>query len=483
MYTFLPFAKNIGMRRTTKVLLILYVLTFIPSIVLGRYVLQGIIPVENGFNFNFDVWGIIGLILMLVSNILGFILFFRFIMAQPMAKAIFFSSLPLIITYGALMFLLAELTSFQNDTAQSVRTLLNLSADNAYNTILWAILITIVFVLLMFANFFFLCKPLGKVEKIVARLGDGKVKEHKLKIGGGKQFNNIEHGLNKINNNYKSSASDLKKFNLEAQKFVPKQFFRILGKSSVAELELGNQVKKNATLMLVKLRGIENSNQMSLEENFNFLNSYLNVISPIIRRFRGFVDKYLGEGILAVFGKAEDAIDCSHAIARAVSVKNRQNKSIPNVIENVAIITSQVIFGIIGEEERKIPTIVSNIISEIDKIDQVGKLMHSKIVFGDSVLNNLPLNYKFAYRHIGAVTLNEKEKNLLFEDLEVVPRDKRTRLIKSKGIFENGVLCYENGKYDEACRCFGEALKIAPDDKGCYVYYNRAKEKVSKFLN
>lgn len=478
MYTNISFAKNKDMRKSTKILLVFFVLTFVPSLILGRYIFAGITPTEKGFAFNFDVLGIVAIVLMIVSNIFGFILFFRFIMSQPMAKAIFFSSLPLMLIYGALMFLLVETTTFQNDTAQSVRTLLNLSPDNAYNTVLWAILITIIFVMLMFLNFFILCKPLNKVEKIVARLGDGRVKESKLKLGGIKQFDNIEHGLNKINNNIRNNENSVKQANLEAQKFIPKQFFKFFGKSSIAELELGNQVKKKATLISVKLSGLETSKEMSLEENFNFLNSYLNVISPLVRRFGGFVDKYYGEGILAVFGKAENALDCSHAISRAISVKNRQNKTLPNVKERIVIMTSQVIFGIVGEEEHKMPTIVSSIITEMDRIDQICKMMESQVVFADNMLDNLPLNYKFLYRNIGEITLFDKQRTLLFEDLEVMPRDKCSKLVKSKAIFERGVLCYENGDYDEACRQFSEALRIAPNDKGCYVYYNKAKEKI-----
>lgn len=478
MYTNLPFAKNKGMRKSTKVLLILFVLTFIPAIVLGGSVFKGIIPTDNGFSFNFEVKGIIAIVLMVVSSIFGFVLFYRFIMAQPMANAIFFSSLPLMLIYGALIFLLVDLSAFENDTARAVRTILNISPDNAYNTVLWAILLTIIFILIMFFNFFILCKPMGKVEKIVARLGDGRVKETKLKIGGGKQFNNIEHGLNKINNNIRNQANLVKQANLETQKFIPKQFFRFLGKNNIAELELGNKVRKNATVMSVRLVGIESSKQMSLEENFNFLNSYLNVISPIIRRFGGFVDKYFGEGILAVFGRAENALDCAHSVARAIEVKNRQNKSLPKVNERISIMTNQVIFGIVGDEERKIPTIVSSITKEIDKVDQICKMMHCKVVFTDRMLDNLPLSYKFVYRHIGVVTFNENERTLLFEDLEVLPRDQCSKMLKSKAIFERGVLNYENGQYEEACRSFGEALKIAPNDKGCYVYYNNAKEKL-----
>lgn len=478
MYTFRPFAKNKDMKKSTKILLVLFVLTFVPSLFLGVSIFKAIVPTENGFSFNFEVKSIVGLVLVAISSVLGFILFFRFIMSQPMAKAIFFSSLPLMVLYGALMFLLVNITIFDSDFALSVRSILNLSPENAYNTILWAILLTIVFVLLMFLNFSLLCRPLGRVEKVIARLSDGRVKESKLKIGGGKQFNNIEHGLNKINNNYLTNSNSIRKANLEAQKFIPKQFFKFLGKSNISELELGNQVKKNATLMSVKLVGIENSNQMSLEENFNFLNSYLNVVSPIVRRFGGFIDKYFGEGIVAVFGKSEHAIDCAHAISRAISVKNRQNKTLPNVVERLTIMSSKVIFGIVGDEERKIPTIVSSVNSELDKIDQIAKLMHAKVLFTDSVLKSLELTYKFLYRHIGMITLNENNKALLFEDLEVLPRDVVAGLLKSKSIFEKGIICFENGKYDESVQLFAEALKIAPNDKGCYVYYNKANEKL-----
>ena len=466
------------MRKSTKILLILFVLTLVPSIVLGGSILKGILPTENGFIFNFDTNAIIAIVLMVVSNILGSILFFRFVMSRPISHAIFFSSLPLMLIYGAVIFLLAESSLFQSASARAVRSLLNLSPENTYNTILWAILITIVFVLLMFLNYFLLCKPVGRIEKIVLRLGDGSVKARTLKIGGGKQFNNIEHGLNKINNNYRNNENNIKKVNLEAQKFVPKQFFRFLGKNNISELELGNQVKKTATLMSVKLVGLENLGQMSLEENFNFLNSYLNVVSPIVRRFGGFIDKYFGEGVLAVFGKAENAIDCSHAIVRAISVKNRQNKTLPNVGERITIMTSQVIFGIVGEEERKIPTIISNITSELDKIDDICKLMSAKVVFTAKTLDNLPINYKFVYRHIGSISLNDKNKSLLFEDLEVLPRDKCSNLLKSKAIFEKGILHYEKGKFREACAYFEEALKISPNDKGCYIYFNKAKEKL-----
>ncbi len=467
------------MKKSTKILLVIFILAFIPTLFLGKFVIAGIIATDKGFKFNFDTRAIIGIVLSVISLILGTILFIRFIMSQPVDKAIFFSCLPLVVLYGFSLFMLAEITTFNNPLANSLKTLLNVSPDNLYNTILWAILITLIFIMLLFLNCFVLCKPIAKVERIVSRLGDGKVKDEKLRIGGGKQFNSIEYGLNKINNNYRSKDRSLKTINLEAQKFIPKQFFKFLGKTNIQELELGNQVKKRATTILVKLAGLSSQGDMSLEENFNYVNSYIHVISPLIRKFGGFIDKYNGEGLTAVFAKAEDAIDCSHSIIRAINIKNRQNKTLPNVEQRISIMTGEVIFGIVGEEERKMPTIVSNITSVLDKLDNLNKMMSAKMIFTKSSLDNLPLNYKFLYRYIGKLT-TENGEIVLFEDFEVLPRDISNELIKSKSFFERGVILYEEGEYEKACENFSNALKICPKDKGCYVYFNKSKEKLSK---
>ncbi len=478
MYTIEAFAKNKNMKKLTKILLILFVLVTIPALVMGKSIFNGISPTDKGFSFNFDTQAIIAIVLAAISFALGTYLYIRFIISQPVDKAIFFSSLPLVVLYGFSLFMLAEISAFNNPLAVSIRNILNLSTENLYNTVLWAILLTLVFIGLLFLNCFVFCKPIAKVERIVSRLGDGKVKDENLKIGGVKQFNSIEHSLNKINNNYRSKDRSLKTINLEAQKFIPKQFFKFLGKSNIQELELGNQVKKVASSMLVKLIGLESKGNMTLEENFNFVNAYIHVISPLIRKFGGFIDKYNGEGVTAVFGQAEDAIDCSHAIIRAINVKNRQNKSLPNVEQRISIMTSEVIFGIVGEEEHKMPTIISNVTGVLEKLDEVCRIMNAKIVFTKSSLDSLPLNYKFLYRHIGKLSVNENKEVIIFEDFEILPKDISAQLIKSKAYFERGVILYEEGSIENALELFSQSLKICPRDKGCYIYYNRAKEKV-----
>ena len=467
------------MKLSTKIFIGLFVLTLPPAIYLGQFVLAGIKAVNGGFVINFGVLAYVGLGVIALNSIFGSILFFRFLRTQALSKVLFFSTVPLSVVYGIALFLLADLGSFKGQTANSVRTILNITETNQYNTILWAVLISILYVTLVFLLYLFLCRPVTRIEKLVSRLGDGRVKEESINIGKSKQFKNIEHSLNKINYNFKEKDDVIKKTNLEAQKFIPKQFFKFLGKNNIAELELGNQVKKTATTLFCDLTSKVGRN-LSLEENFNFINSYLNVVSPIIRRYDGFVDKYLGDGLLAVFSRPESAVECAHTIIRAIEVKNKGNKDTPPVEAKISVHTGEVIFGIVGEEERKSPTIVSDVVDLASKIEDINNFLQTNMIFTRSVLNEIPAKYRFSYRYLGSLNLDEGTDLALYESLEILPHSRREKLVKLKSKFESAVRLYNEGRYRESANEFGEVLKLVPDDKASYIYYNKALEKEGK---
>ena len=472
------FAKNRVMKLSTKIFLVLFIVTLVPTFFLGKYIFAGIKPVNGGFVFSFDVWGYVALADMVLNIIFGNILFFRFLRTQPLSKVLFFSTVPLSLFYGVALFLLADIGKVNTPVANSVRTILNISQTNTYNTVLWAVLISIFYVATIFVLYLFLCRPVSRIEKIVARLSDGRMKEENFNIGKSKQFKNVEHALNKINYQYKEKDNAIKQTNLEAQKFIPKQFFKFLGKSNISELELGNQVKKTATTMFCDLSGASDlGNNLSLEENFNFINSYLNVVSPIVRRYDGFVDKYLGDGILAVFPRPESAVECAHTIIRAIEVKNKSNKNLPPVEAKISVHTGEVIFGIVGEEERKCPTIVSDVVELASKIEEVNSFLHTNMIFSKSVLNEIPTKYRFNYRYIGSLTLDEGTSLALFESLEVYSRERREKLSKLKNKFENAVRKYNDAQYQRAVIEFEEILRLVQEDKTSYIYYNKSKEK------
>jgi hypothetical protein len=82
-------------------------------------------------------------------------------------------------------------------------------------------------------------------------------------------------------------------------RFVPREFLKLLRKDSIEHVNLGDQIEMNLTVLFADIRSFTSlSEGMTPVENFNFLNSYLSRISPVIRRNWGFIDKYIGDGII-----------------------------------------------------------------------------------------------------------------------------------------------------------------------------------------
>ena len=454
----------------------------IAGIVLSKWVIDGINFSGTNFFYVFNAYNIAGLVMIGLNTILGIILYARFLKSLRLSRAIFFATFPITIFYAFSLFLIASARTLEGDIASFLRNVLKI--NSTFNALLWCVLITLVYLLIVFLIYAYLCMPVQRVEKITRRLSDGRVREESFEVGNSKQFKTIESALEKINYNYKEKENIAKQNDLEVEKFIPKEFLKFLGKTSITELELGNQVQKNATTFYCDISNLDKQNMtLTLEENFNFINSYLNVISPIIRKFDGFIDKYLGDGILAVFSRPENAMECSTAVCRAIEIKNHSQKSLPNINVRISIHTGEIIFGVVGEQQRKSPTIVSDVVNLATKMEEINLLMGTKVVFSRQTLNELPAKYQLAYRNIGSLTLENGERTSLYENLEVYPRRKREKLIRLKRNFEDGVRFFNEGAYLKAKSYFRDVLKYVSDDKASYIYYNKACDKIEQNIS
>ncbi|EDN72477.1 adenylate/guanylate cyclase [Beggiatoa sp. SS] len=113
------------------------------------------------------------------------------------------------------------------------------------------------------------------------------------------------------------------------ERFVPHEFLRLLNKRSVVDVALGDQVEKEMTILFSDIRGFTAlSEKMSPQENFNFINTYLSQMEPIITQYQGFIDKYIGDAIMALFpGQADEAVQGSIAMLKQLVEYNQQRQS------------------------------------------------------------------------------------------------------------------------------------------------------------
>ena len=158
-------------------------------------------------------------------------------------------------------------------------------------------------------------------------------------------------------------------------RFVPREFLSVLHKESIVDVSLGDQTQRQMTIMFSDIRSFSSlSEDMSPSENFQFINTLLSQMCPTIREHMGFVDKYLGDGIMALFPRgADDAVQAAIAmrtqLARFNEARSRTGKRPIRI--GTGLHSGLLMLGTIGETERMEVTVISDAVNLASRVEQL----------------------------------------------------------------------------------------------------------------
>jgi len=262
--------------------------------------------------------------------------------------------------------------------------------------------------------------------------------------------------------------------------FVPKQFLRFLNKESVIDIKLGDYIQTEMTIMFSDIRSFTSlSEKMSPHENFEFINSYLSTVGPAVRKHNGFIDKYLGDGIMALFpGNPEDAvkatIDMQLAMKRYNNIRMKHGEK--TVRFGVGIHTGQMMLGTIGEKKRMEGTVISDAVNLAARMEALTKLYGASIIISRNTLTKLENPSDYNYRFLDRVMVKGKKEWVdVFEIFDCDESIQIERKINTKKDFENGIKLYQKPDLSSAHACFKRILKINPDDPTARLYLRRCE--------
>ncbi|MBK8396018.1 MAG: GAF domain-containing protein [Leptospiraceae bacterium] len=285
----------------------------------------------------------------------------------------------------------------------------------------------------------------------------------------------------------KARIKQLEEFNLNLmminkslQKFVPKDFIQFLNKEHITDVGLGDSVQQEMSILFSDIRSFTAiSETMSPKDNFGFLNSYLKVTSPVIRKNKGFIDKYIGDAIMALFPEsASDAIDAGIQMLDEVhklNVNRNEWGRVPIQI-GIGIHTGAPMLGVIGEEKRFEFTVISDAVNLASRIEGLTKAYSASILISEDTLNALKNPEKYFYRMVDKVTVKGKKKPVtIYEILNGNSKRIIDLKLSTKKDFEEGINIYLEEKFEESCEIFKKILKIDPKDTAVSLYLERAK--------
>ena len=336
---------------------------------------------------------------------------------------------------------------------------------------------------LILLTFYILLKPVRKLQQLTKSLAEGK-RDVEINLVGSKEFESIEENLVNVQNNYKNDDRKLNEKDNEYQKYLPKNYLKLLNKTKVEQMEVGDNVRTNITIMFCDVRdSFFTSGTMNLEENFKVINEFLGIVGKEVRKNKGFVDKFMGDGVLAVFENEEDALKSAYSICEKLEYQNLVTIGVNNIDFGIGVHTGSVIVGIVGEDKRKSATIISDAVNLVSRVEHLNKTLHTKILFTKDTLNGLSSN-SVHYRYVGTMRFDDLTEPIsLFECVDGFKGVKKNALIKTISIFESGVRKFEKGDLEEAKKLFLQVLKNNNDDFLSKYYLSKCNNKLLKNIN
>jgi class 3 adenylate cyclase len=281
----------------------------------------------------------------------------------------------------------------------------------------------------------------------------------------------------------KALIQRLSSLNEAFRKYVPQEFLKLLQKESILHIKLGDHVQKTMTVLFSDIRSFTTlSESMSPQDTFNFINSYLKKMEPMVSKQGGFIDKYIGDAIMALFDKEpEDAVKAALDMLQTLIEYNQGRKRdgyLPIQI-GIGINTGSSMLGTIGGENRMEGTVISDAVNLASRIGSMTKIYGAPLLIGEETFFNLKNPISYCVRKVDQVRVKGRSKLVtLFEVFDSDIAEIKEAKLATLKTFEKAISLYFSQQVEEALPLFQTCFERNPLDKAVQLYFERCQTLV-----
>lgn len=276
-------------------------------------------------------------------------------------------------------------------------------------------------------------------------------------------------------------------------RFVPPQLLELLGKESILDVDWGNQAEKKMTILFSDIRDFASmSERMSPQQCFDFINDYLSFMEPVVLAHGGFIDKYIGDSVMALFpARGDDALRAALGMLKELGQFNAR-RSLPQndlpfesgdrcgggeVRIGIGMNSGLLMLGVIGGSNRMEVTVISDAVNLASRVETLTKTYRTPILITQHTLNSIRQPADFSIRFIDRVRVRGKHlAQSIYEVFDADPAPLKAAKLASRDIFEDALAHYHFRRMDGALALFGDCLEHNPGDTPAAVYWQRCRQ-------
>jgi class 3 adenylate cyclase len=257
-------------------------------------------------------------------------------------------------------------------------------------------------------------------------------------------------------------------------KFVdPRIVTRLIG-SGAEQAE-----RRTLTVFFSDIKGFSGiSEQLTASAVVNLLNSYFGTVAEVIHAHRGFIDKYIGDAVMAFWVSPFSAGDdhasdaCLAALAQQEAVVQLRaqlpeitgmRRDPPELTIRMGIATGEAVVGTIGSDSSRSYTVIGDTVNLASRLESINKLYSTSLILSEET-------YRMAQnvieaRELDLITVAGKTEPVRIYEAVARVGEIAPEQIQLREMYANGLAAYRRQDWDEARRCF-ESCQLGDADDG-----------------
>lgn len=264
-------------------------------------------------------------------------------------------------------------------------------------------------------------------------------------------------------------------------RLIPHQLLELMGRDSILDVQLGDQFERKLTVMSTDIRDFTMlSENMTPQENFDFLNAYLAQMEPVIGQHGGIIDKYIGDSILALFTRgADDALlGAIHMLDKLEKYNaGRARAGYAPLQIGLGLNTGLVMIGTVGGSNRMETTVIGDAVNLTSRIEDATKTYYTPLLISQNTLYDLIEPGKYDIRFLDRIRVKGKTQPLsIYEVFDNDPIKLRDSKRADKAKFETAIAYYHLKDVKTAQRLLTECIEHSPKDIPAHIYLSRCEQ-------
>ncbi|MFK7854381.1 MAG: adenylate/guanylate cyclase domain-containing protein [Granulosicoccus sp.] len=282
---------------------------------------------------------------------------------------------------------------------------------------------------------------------------------------------------------YIAEVRDREHFRRLLSQYVPEELANEYRRDPAA-MQLSGEVRDISVLFCDVVGFSAVSEQLQPSQLAEWLNMFFTHVSRVVVRYRGSIDKYMGDSVMAVWGAparsethAYDALCAAMDIQAEITSLNEKyrDRGFPEILLGVGISTGPAMVGPLGSEYRMDYTVVGDTVNVAQRLEAQTRKYQVAVIVGDKTAESLP---DMLFRELDTVTVKGRKQAVTMYEPLVLSSEASEMTLQRLAMHDEAMSASKEQNWDKAAELFSR-LQDEWGPSGMYELYingiNRAR--------